>query len=165
MNNSYHTQVVKQIIEAINSVDENSYNKKLTVLHDNSLGQHFRHILEFYLCLLEAQSTGIVNYDNRKRDLSIENDKSYATVVTQTILSKLESIDMNTNIGLETCLGTDTAIIPSNFSRELVYLSEHTIHHFALIKIGISTSFPKVKLCENFGVAESTIIYKNKQQK
>lgn len=163
MKNNYHSQVVHQIIEAINSLDDISYAQKLAVLHDNSLGQHFRHILEFYLCLLEAQSSGIVNYDNRKRDLSIETDKSYAQVVAQTILSKIQSIDLHTNIGLETCLGADTAIIPSNFSRELVYLSEHTIHHFALIKIGISTSFPSVKLCENFGVAESTIVY-NKNQ-
>jgi hypothetical protein len=162
---NYHSKVVAQIIEAIESVDEVSYAQKLEVLHYNSLGQHFRHILEFYLCLIEAKSCGIVNYDNRKRDLNIETDKSYAKMVAGTIQSQLETINLDTTIGLETCLGSDTAIITSNFSRELVYLSEHTIHHFALIKIGISTSFPAVKLCENFGVAESTIVYNKQQEK
>lgn len=163
MTTNYHTSVVEQIIEVIEKIDSLDYTQKLAVLHENSLGQHFRHILEFYLCLLEASSSGIVNYDNRKRDLNIENNKSYAILVAHTILDKLRNLDPNAPIGLETCLGTSTDIIPSSFARELVYLSEHTIHHFALIKIGISACFPSVNLCENFGVAESTINFKKQQ--
>lgn len=162
MTTNYHSKVVEQIIAAIDKVDGLEYTQKLSVLHENSLGQHFRHILEFYLCLLEASATGIVNYDNRKRDLNIENDKSYAELVAKTILEKLKNLDITTNIGLETCLGSDTSIIPSNFSRELVYLSEHTIHHFALIKIGMTTAFPHIGIEQNFGVAQSTIEFQNK---
>lgn len=162
MKSIYHTQVVSQIIQAISKVDGEEYSLKLDILHKNSLGQHFRHVLEFYLCLLEAKSCGIVNYDKRKRDLEIESNKSYALQVAETILQKLDELDENEVIGLETCLGNDTTIIPSNFSRELVYLSEHTIHHFALIKIGITTAFPHIVLEQNFGVAQSTIEYQKK---
>lgn len=163
MKTNYHSKVVTQIIQAISKVSDLEYSQKLNILHDNSLGQHFRHVLEFYLCLLDAGTCGIVNYDKRKRDLGIENDRAYALQVAQTIHQNIESLDQKETIGLETCLGCDTTIIPSNFSRELIYLSEHTIHHFALIKIGITTTFPHISLEQNFGVAESTIAYQKKE--
>jgi hypothetical protein len=115
MTKKYHTKIVQQIIETISKLDDEAYVKKLPVLHDNSLGQHFRHVLEFYLCLLEARENGIVNYDQRKRDLYIETDKSYAIIVANNILANLENLDCSTVISLETCLRNETAIIPSNF--------------------------------------------------
>jgi len=49
-----------------------------------------------------------------------------------------------------------TIFIESNYYREIAYNLEHTIHHMALIRIGIS-EVSSVLLSEDFGVASSTL--------
>jgi hypothetical protein len=46
--------------------------------------------------------------------------------------------------------------------REMVYLVEHSIHHYALIRIGLQENFPKIIIPENFGIAYSTIKHREK---
>jgi hypothetical protein len=58
--------------------------------------------------------------------------------------------------------GEELLEIPTSFNRELVYLIEHTIHHLAIIKIGLNEAFPTIEIPENFGVAYSTIRFKEK---
>ena len=49
--------------------------------------------------------------------------------------------------------------VSSSFFRELTYLIEHTIHHLAIIKIGLNEVYPAIEIPKNFGVAHSTIRY------
>ena len=49
--------------------------------------------------------------------------------------------------------------IPTNYFREIAYNLEHTIHHMALIKIGIS-EVSDLELADGYGVASSTIKYR-----
>lgn len=49
--------------------------------------------------------------------------------------------------------------IPTNYFREIAYNLEHTIHHMALIKIGIN-EVSDIALPEGYGVASSTIKYR-----
>ena len=51
-------------------------------------------------------------------------------------------------------------MVVSNVQRELVYLIEHAIHHFALLRIGIQENFPEISLASDFGVAYSTVKYR-----
>ena len=46
--------------------------------------------------------------------------------------------------------------IPTNYYREIAYNLEHTIHHMALIRVGI-TEVSEISLPDNFGVASSTV--------
>jgi hypothetical protein len=52
--------------------------------------------------------------------------------------------------------------IASSLARELVYLIEHTIHHLAIIKIGLNQGYPHLVLPVNLGVAPSTLLYRDK---
>ena len=47
--------------------DDELYQKELKIISDASVGQHFRHIIEFYTCFTEAQQTNLVCYDERNR--------------------------------------------------------------------------------------------------
>ena len=53
----------------------------------------------------------------------------------------------------------DNLEIDTNFYREALYNIEHTIHHMALIRVGIK-EVSSITLPEYFGVAPSTIQHK-----
>jgi len=50
-------------------------------------------------------------------------------------------------------------IVETNYYRELIYNLEHTIHHMALIKVGIN-EVSCIAVPEGFGIATSTIKFR-----
>jgi hypothetical protein len=47
----------------------------------------------------------------------------------------------------------------TNYYREIVYNLEHTIHHMALIRVGLK-ELASIELPENYGVASATVKHK-----
>ena len=156
---NYHKQVIDQIISSLGLFDQVCYTEKLAVLHGSTIGQHFRHIIEFYECLINATENGVVNYENRKRNLLIEQDPQYALQVMQVLVNKIATLELSMGLALEFTEDETPYFVNSTFDRELMYLSEHTIHHFALIKIATTNCFQHIQIEKNFGVAPSTIAY------
>ncbi len=84
-------------------------------------------------------SEGVVNYEKRKRDYQIETNKELASSLLKEIYHNIER--PNKEIILEAedyCDYMQIVSIPSNYYRELAYNLEHTIHHMALIRVGIN---------------------------
>jgi len=54
----------------------------------------------------------------------------------------------------------DPVHFDTNYYREVAYNLEHTIHHMALIKVGIR-EVSDMEIPENFGVASSTIKFRS----
>lgn len=149
-----------QLRELINKLSDQEYCQPIPSLSNNSIGQHVRHVLELFTCLLSGMDKGTVNYDNRKRDTQIEEQRNKAVELTDHILSRL--IAKNKPLLLEVCYDTSSdkyQILDSNFYRELAYNIEHTIHHMALIRIGVET-VSTIKLPSEFGVASSTVKFR-----
>ena len=63
-----------QLSGSINQLSREDYVKSCRNLGGSTIGQHVRHIIEMFLCLESGYSTGIVNYENRKRDRDIEEN-------------------------------------------------------------------------------------------
>lgn len=150
-------QSIKQLMALIN---HNQYTYKSVLLSGSTIGQHIRHVLEFYLCLINGAKLGNVNYDKRNRDLNIENDMAFAIYSIDKICSNLKVSDSNTAITLEGNFSTNpqnNITIKTTFKRELAYCLEHTIHHQALIKIALKEQLLDNIIQENFGVAPATI--------
>jgi hypothetical protein len=149
-----------QLAGSLGQLSPPQYSQSCTTLFDNTIGQHVRHIIELFQCLENGYESGIVNYEKRKRDTSIETDKELASCLLVTIPHGLNK--PNKNLTLEASYDdqvADTIAIETNYFREVAYNLEHTIHHMALIRVGI-TEITSIRLPDNFGVASSTIKYR-----
>lgn len=147
--------------DIINVLDQlpaqSSYAEPCPALSDATIGQHTRHVIELYQCLLAGYGPGVVNYDDRKRNKLYENDKDKAIAVIREIQNGLEKADKPLNI---VCGSLDeTVTILSNYNREVLYNLEHCIHHQALIRVAL-ISAKEVVISEDFGVAPSTMQYR-----
>jgi hypothetical protein len=151
---------LQSILRFLEQVDQPTYSKPLEVFNGSSLGGHTRHIIEFYHCLIKNYQQGTINYDLRERDKNIENDPELAAVAVQNIIVELAKLSMEKPVELQVSydLGSDNFdSVTSNVKREVIYNLEHTIHHMALIKIGVKVAAPHIELEHEFGVAPSTI--------
>jgi hypothetical protein len=160
MNNfiKYNIETLVEIENIVKILDDDTYIKKIEVLSGSSIGQHIRHIVEFYVCLFSNEN--FVNYDDRKRDVLIENSPMFCLEVIEQLKSKIQTLDLNRTLTFKHLINNEEIFLTTNYARELIYLAEHSIHHFALIKIGIQAVRPSINLNESFGIAASTIKYR-----
>ncbi|MES2776649.1 MAG: DinB family protein [Bacteroidota bacterium] len=153
-------RVASQLCELLKELSCEEYRLPSAVLNGATIGQHVRHIAELFQCLLAGYETGIVNYDNRNRDPAIETNRIFAHELLLKIADNLE-LD-NRSMMLHSVYdeaGGEVIAVETNFYREVVYNLEHTIHHMALIRIGVQ-NISGIQLEETFGVAPSTIQYR-----
>jgi hypothetical protein len=160
-------EVLSQLSAQIAQLQPEQYAQKLEVFNGSSIGGHTRHVIEFFECLLNALETRQVNYDVRQRDIMVEQNRDYALSIIERCKQKIGSIEDKTmRFTLAAEFGANhTFSIPTSFEREEIYLIEHSIHHFALIKIGIQAHFPEVDIVPGFGIAYSTIAHQAKKDK
>jgi len=148
-----------ELIHLLRQLSTLDYVNPCTELSNASIGEHSRHIIEMFQCLENQYDLGIVNYDLRSRNQMIQTDVNFAIEQIHGIQNSLRN--ENKNIELQQFIEGEEIRIKSNYHRELLYNLEHCIHHQALIKVGVIKNC-KVVLNENFGVARSTIEYKQK---
>ncbi len=154
--------VLCQLKDLLNVISYEAYAGPLKLLHGSSVGQHVRHTLEFYQCFFEQAPQGFVDYDSRSRNLRLETDPDFSLSLVHQLAGELEKPIPTTSITLKTSFLEETAEeVQTGWARELVYMAEHAIHHFAIIKIALKEQFPEIKLPEHFGTAYSTLRYRN----
>ncbi len=150
-----------EINELLKGLSQDQYNRKLEILTNASIGQHIRHILEFYQCLFSSEQSKEVNYDSRQRDLKLETDVYNASEMTEKIINALQDIKSDFLVTFIADYSTEENKQPdriqSSFYRELAYNLEHSIHHQALIKVAITEMQLTSLVKETFGYAPSTI--------
>ena len=151
-------QTISEFIEVLLQLEHEVYVFPCPEISNASIGQHTRHIIELYQALLSGYETGIVCYDQRKRDKEIENNSSHAVNILNKISNEILLTDKKLMVEYE--LNGETFQLESNYFRELMYNLEHMIHHQALIKVALN-QLSNMNLNESFGVAPSTLQYRN----
>ncbi len=132
---------------------------------DASIGQHFRHVLEHFHCLLQGASTGEVNYDSRERNPRIETEVPFATEATREVIRQFQTWNDSTiaqrcsTVSSLAYHSDSPSLISSNLARELAYCIGHAIHHFAIIRL--LCSHVGVQVPPGFGYAPSTLKYQS----
>lgn len=154
-------QSLLDLYGVLRKMSDIQYNVPLEVLHGASIGQHARHIIEFYQCVVNSQGNNAICYDNRQRNLEIEQSITSASQAIQEIAEKLEVIDDTQKVWLAQNFSVEqretTIQIQSTLGRELAYAFDHAVHHMAFIKIGLNAKYPEIKIDQHLGVAPSTI--------
>ncbi len=141
-------------------LSDEQFQYKSSILSGASIGQHVRHILEFYTCLLASRENGIVNYDKRERNLQIESSTQFASYTIEKISEDIFRLGKKTELLLEgnfSSIEDRDIMIKTSFHRELAYCLEHSIHHQALIKVGLFEMGLSHMVNQDFGVAPATI--------
>jgi hypothetical protein len=113
-----------------------------------------------FQCLEAGYQNGDVDYENRKRDKQIETDKDLATDILKDI--SLQIFRENKNLYLLTYydeMQEKPEKISTNYFREIAYNLEHTIHHMALIRVGLR-ELGDLTVDDSYGVALSTLKYR-----
>lgn len=158
-------------LEEINSlllqIPTDLYTSKNDTIGGVSIGQHIRHILEFYIILEKGANSGIICYDNRARNVLLETDKEYAIKSIKEIIHFLASLKEDRQLKMlanYSITRDDQTIIQTSFYRELAYALDHTIHHLAIVKIALYEDKDKINIDNNFGVAPSTIRFRQQSK-
>lgn len=152
--------LLHQLDHVVRQLTDDQFKKSLPVLSNSTLGQHVRHTLEFFICLIESRNEATVNYDNRRHDPFIEQEILSARNVIKSIQNFLANGEADRPMQLQAAYevtSEETVLITTTFFRELAYCLWHAVHHMALMKVGLKSAFTHVTLPEYFGVASSTV--------
>ncbi|MBS1662050.1 MAG: DinB family protein [Bacteroidetes bacterium] len=148
--------LLDQLQQVLDTLSDHQYASPVASLSDATIGQHVRHVIEFFQELSKGYDCGFVNYDGRKRDHSIETSRQTAIHALQTIDLLLVRPDK------ELWLVADAhgeIRVKTNYHRELLYNLEHLVHHMALMRVGVE-AVSSVVLPISFGVAASTLKFR-----
>lgn len=142
-------------------ISPQAYGQPMDLLSGSTIGQHTRHILEFYACLAEqgeGNPNPRINYAARRRDFQLESDPEYALAQSQVLAGRLGHLEESKACSVDCSEhGEEGLETRSTLGREIQYNVEHTIHHLAIIKIALRLAAPGISLPDHFGVAPSTI--------
>ena len=159
-------EVLDQLYNVIGQVEKSKYQLPIPRLGHSTLGEHIRHTLEFLICLKEGTLLGKINYDNRRRDQSLETNPEIALETIKIIKEYIYELREDLPLKLEVDYGYENAnvqIIETNLSRELAYNIEHAVHHMAILKIGLAEIASEIILPDGFGIAVSTMRHRREK--
>ncbi|MRI31729.1 hypothetical protein EOPP23_01800 [Endozoicomonas sp. OPT23] len=145
----------------LQSLSDSQYQNHSSAV-SSSIGTHVRHIIEFYQCFFKGLDFGVIDYDNRPRNIELEESIELAVDYLKNVRLMLNSPTVDNHQGtveIFAVLDTDNSIqTSSNVSRELLFLQGHTTHHLAMIALLMEQGGMKVP--KNFGVAASTRLHR-----
>jgi len=156
-------EVLQQGCVLLKRLSEEEYARDGVSNASGTIGAHYRHVLEHFVCLLRGLGAARINYDERERDRRIENSLCHARLVTEHLIKQFRNLSAHdcsqectviSSVAYET---GDAAEVGSTIAREIMYCVGHAIHHYAIIKLLCVSR--RLHLPYEFGVAPSTLKY------
>lgn len=153
------SQQLKALDNLLLLLNDDQYTQRIEHLGNASIGGHTRHIIELIQCALSGYNKGSVDYVNRARNLALQNDRSFALNVLEDIEKRIKVKDKQLTLLVEEIEEAIESTVTTTYFREIVYNTEHTIHHLALIKVALIEMNLNI-VNEDFGMAYSTMKFK-----
>ncbi len=127
----------------------------------SSIGAHLRHVLDRFQSFFNGLQSDCIDYDERRRDASIEANLEAANFALTTTVRRMRELSANDLQGRAIAIResvhaeTPPTCLDSTIERELMALVTHTTHHLALIAVILRQQ--GMALDSHFGKAPSTI--------
>ncbi len=150
---------LKSLTDLLSILNSSQYNNYNTYLGNASIGGHTRHIIELLQCVTNGYNNSIVDYNNRERNLQIETDKAFAEQLIDQLIASIDLEDKPMQLLIDSPEMDNAKFVSTTYNREIVYNTEHTIHHLALIKVALREMQLDI-VSNDFGMAYSTIQYR-----
>lgn len=99
---------------------------------DDTIGKHWRHILNFFQSFVTGYNSGYIDYCNRNRCEFIEQELSEGIKEGEKALLQLNNQDL---LNKELEVRGDYALTSSSSARELEFLISHTTHHYSVMRV------------------------------
>lgn len=158
-------KIISQIIDLCKKLSPSQYSNPVRLFLNNSIGKHVRHIIEFYdILMCSSLGDRVLSYDCREHCERTEREVNIALQRLNKIEKWLKKTDKDIPMKLVVSydsINQESFEIDSSLQRELVYNLEHAIHHMAIIRIVIENEFPDIQLNKHFGIAFSTIRFRD----
>ena len=127
----------------------------------STIGAHFRHVLDHYVCLLEGLESGLVHYEGRRRDPVVETDRAAALTLARQLARRVAALPPTafSHPLLVRCLAGELAERlhgdhPTTAPRELHFVLLHAVHHYSFIAVELKLRGYAVD--PDFGIAPAT---------
>jgi len=157
-----HHGLLDQALDLVESLDAKAYGAAAPAAGLAAAGPHLRHVLDMYGCFLRGLPEARVDYEARARDTRLESEPAAALAALRRIAAQLAALEAaplpaRLQVHGDTPLGMEGERVWSNSTpeRELQFLLNHTLHHFALIAAALRLHGRAVPA--DFGLAPSTI--------
>jgi uncharacterized damage-inducible protein DinB len=133
--NNLHDQT-DLVFEALNALDTSHLPQAFS---GSGVSQHLRHMHDHERAVQASLSSGIVDYNQRRRNDPAERDFQVAFDTSQHLRHTWFNADLSDRpVEVRSQISvTDhhTLTLPSTLWREVMYLIHHNIHHLAYIKL------------------------------
>jgi hypothetical protein len=158
---AYAVQVVSQASEIAASFDGTG-----EPAYPEQVGPHLRHLIEHFDAWLVAAGATRLDYDARVRDPGPAHHPGLARRRLQGIAHRLAQwppaaldapLEVHADIGTA---GEQRCTVVSSAGRELLYLCQHAVHHYALLKPHVLHH--GLALGDDFGKAPATIAHERR---
>lgn len=125
-----------------------------------SVGEHVRHCLDHVAALAACAQDEELTYDHRVRGTSLETEPETALSEIERLvwqINRLDGLPLNASIRLSAMLDTQgwAMVSKSTLAREMAFVVQHTIHHFATMALLLDWQGYPVPA--GFGVAPATV--------
>lgn len=158
-------EILDQMSGFIGDLDDISYTAISKPLFNSSIGEHLRHIIDFYRALMTENNN--INYDIRRRGAATEHLRQEGLAELAEIRLWLQTLDQNPldeiiTVTTEVSVSMQTSVeFKSSFKRELNMASTHLLHHLALMAMIAKTLH--IDINPSIGIAPATVTYLRKQ--
>ena len=130
---------------------------------ESGVGPHLRHCVEHFVCLLDGLNGEVIDYDSRARDEELETNPDSFRQTLARVETALDGLDPK-SLTRVVCVrqipseGADAVTVESTLARELLFLTNHTVHHIAIVRMLANAL--GVTLPESLALAPSTATYR-----
>ncbi len=149
-------------IALLESIDSTTYCNTSVEPYCSSIGDHIRHTLDFFDCIIKGLDSNNIDLTARKRDEVLSTNKESAINHIYKLQETLQSYcNINTDYLIHVTDNMGKGKVTVNYTLEsiLTHANSHTVHHYATIGYILSSLGVDVKI-PGFGYNPTTPINK-----